>query len=331
MYYLLVEGGSGTNDIGNAYTVQGIGLAKAQQVLYRTETVYLTANSTYADWRTACINAATDLYGASSNEVMQVKNAWYAVGVGSAGGGSPYCVSAGLSTANEYINLVNFAGSDYVSGNNGGYGDFTSVVSDVIAGQTTAIQVRAGFTGAVRKEAWTVYIDYNGDGDFTDAGERLGPVAVTSSAILSKTFKIPLTAKNGLTRMRVQMHFNTGVTDPCATFDFGEVEDYSVNISGGSGVNSTTDVLLSDASVAPNPVTSSVARLNYTLAKAGNIALTLTDANGVQKGVYKAGNQNKGTNTYQLNNLSGLYNGYYYITVQQDGVVIGKLNLLIAH
>jgi len=39
MYYLLVEGGSGTNDIGNAYTLQGIGLAKAQQVLYRTETV----------------------------------------------------------------------------------------------------------------------------------------------------------------------------------------------------------------------------------------------------------------------------------------------------
>src|SRR5690349_6886214 len=81
-------------------------------------------------------------------------------GIGSAGS-SLYCSSAGLSTANEYINLVNFAGSDYVSGNNGGYGDFTSVVSDVIAGQTTVIQVRAGFTGAVRKEAWTLYMDCN--------------------------------------------------------------------------------------------------------------------------------------------------------------------------
>jgi Zn-dependent metalloprotease len=331
MYYLLVTGGSGTNDIGSAYTVQGIGLAKAEQILYRTETVYLTTNSTYPDWRVACINAATDLYGASSNEVVQVKNAWYAVGIGSAGGGSPYCASEGLSTANEYINLVNFAGSDFVSGNNGGYGDFTSVVSDVIAGQTTSIQVRAGFTGPVRKEAWTLYIDYNGDGDFADAGERLGPVAVTSSAILTKIFKIPLTAKNGLTRMRVQMHFNTGITDPCATFDFGEVEDYSVNISGGSGATSPADELLTGVSVSPNPVTSSVARLNYTLAKAGNITFTLTDANGIQKGVYKGGNQNKGANTYQLNNLSGLRNGYYYITVQQDGAVIGKMNLLIAH
>lgn len=86
MFYLLVTGGSGTNDIGNAYTVNGIGLTEADQIIYRSQTVYLTKTSQYADWRTACINAATDLYGASSNEVIQVKNAWYAVGIGTAGG-----------------------------------------------------------------------------------------------------------------------------------------------------------------------------------------------------------------------------------------------------
>ncbi|MEP7128308.1 MAG: M4 family metallopeptidase, partial [Chitinophagales bacterium] len=88
MFYLLVTGGSGTNDIGNAYTVTGIGLSEADQIIYRTQTVYLTKTSQYADWRTACINAATDLYGSSSNEVIQVKNAWYAVGIGTSGGTS---------------------------------------------------------------------------------------------------------------------------------------------------------------------------------------------------------------------------------------------------
>lgn len=88
MFYLLVTGGSGTNDIGNAYTVSGIGLAAADQIIYRTQAVYLTPTSQYADWRTACINAATDLYGSTSNEVTQVKNAWYAVGIGTAGGTS---------------------------------------------------------------------------------------------------------------------------------------------------------------------------------------------------------------------------------------------------
>jgi Zn-dependent metalloprotease len=84
MFYLLVTGGSGTNDIGKAYSVSGIGLAEADQIIYRSETVYLTSTSTYADWRTACIKAAGDLYGTCSNEAFQTANAWYAVGVGAA-------------------------------------------------------------------------------------------------------------------------------------------------------------------------------------------------------------------------------------------------------
>jgi Zn-dependent metalloprotease len=60
----LVTGGSGTNDNGDAYSVTGIGLAAAEAILYRTNTNYLVPTSQYADWRTACINAATDLYGA---------------------------------------------------------------------------------------------------------------------------------------------------------------------------------------------------------------------------------------------------------------------------
>ena len=331
MFYLLVTGGSGTNDNGDSYSVQGIGIAKADQILYRTNTVYLTPNAVYADWRAACISAATDLYGATSNEVKQVKNAWHAVGVGDADGGITYCTSKGLSTANEWINLVNFAGSDYVSGNNGGYGDFTSVVSDVVAGQNTTLQIRAGFSGAVRKEAWTVYIDYNGDGDFSDAGEKVGSAAVTSSAILTKSFKIPKTAKVGLTRMRIQMHYNTIVTDPCATFDQGEVEDYSVNIASASGLTDASESLISGISVSPNPVSNSVARINYTLAKTGNISLKLSDATGVAYGSYKAGIQNKGANSYVLNNLSSLHNGYYYVSIEQDGIAIGKITVLVAH
>jgi Zn-dependent metalloprotease len=95
MFYLLVSGGSGINDLGNAFTVSGLGLTKADAIIYRSETVYLTPTSQYADWRTACINAATDLYGAGSNEVIQVQNAWYAVGVGA----SPLPVCSGNPAA----------------------------------------------------------------------------------------------------------------------------------------------------------------------------------------------------------------------------------------
>lgn len=86
-YYLLVNGGSGTNDKGFAYSVTGIGLDKAAAIAYRTLTTYLTSSSTYANARTYSLQAAADLYGAGSAEVTQTTNAWNAVGVG--GGTSP--------------------------------------------------------------------------------------------------------------------------------------------------------------------------------------------------------------------------------------------------
>lgn len=83
-FYLLTQGGSGTNDIGSVYTVTGIGMDAAAAIAYRTNTVYLTATSNFASARTAAIQAATDLYGAGSAQVIATTNAWYAVGVGAA-------------------------------------------------------------------------------------------------------------------------------------------------------------------------------------------------------------------------------------------------------
>ena len=80
-FYLLSVGGSGTNDNGTAYSVSGISIAKAQAITYRMQTTYLTPNATYANARFYSIQAAADLYGASSNERTQVINAWDAVGV----------------------------------------------------------------------------------------------------------------------------------------------------------------------------------------------------------------------------------------------------------
>lgn len=99
-YYLLVTGGSGTNDKGFAYNVSGIGLDKAAAVAYRTLTTYLISTSTYANARTYSLQAAADLYGAGSNEVTQVTNAWNAVGVG--GGTSPSGLVASANNASLF-------------------------------------------------------------------------------------------------------------------------------------------------------------------------------------------------------------------------------------
>ncbi len=81
-YYLVSQGGSGTNDIGHAFTVSGIGIDNAQRIAFRAESVYLVPASVYADARTATIQAARDLYGIGSCDEKAVTDAWYAVGIG---------------------------------------------------------------------------------------------------------------------------------------------------------------------------------------------------------------------------------------------------------
>lgn len=81
-FYLLTEGGAGTNDIGNSYIVDGLGIDAAAAICYRMNAFYLVPSSDYAQARTYAIQAAIDLYGACTNEVEQTTNAWYAVGVG---------------------------------------------------------------------------------------------------------------------------------------------------------------------------------------------------------------------------------------------------------
>jgi bacillolysin len=81
-YYLMCEGGSGTNDNADAYNVTGIGMASAADIAFRNLTVYLGANSQFADARFYAIQSAQDLFGGCSAEVITTTNAWYAVGVG---------------------------------------------------------------------------------------------------------------------------------------------------------------------------------------------------------------------------------------------------------
>jgi Zn-dependent metalloprotease len=81
-YYLLSTGGSGTNDLGNSYNVQSIGLDDASAIAFRNLTVYLTTSSQYNDARFYALESAIDLFGVCSQQLISTGMAWYAVGVG---------------------------------------------------------------------------------------------------------------------------------------------------------------------------------------------------------------------------------------------------------
>jgi|AntAceMinimDraft_17_1070374.scaffolds.fasta_scaffold03386_3 Zn-dependent metalloprotease len=81
-FYLLSEGGSGTNDNGHSYNVTGLGIDTSAEIAYRNLHTYLISSSQYYDSRSGSIQAAEDLYGSCSNAVIETANAWNAVGVG---------------------------------------------------------------------------------------------------------------------------------------------------------------------------------------------------------------------------------------------------------
>jgi bacillolysin len=82
MYYLLVVGGSGSNDFNTPYNVTGIGFTDARAIAYRALTVYLSANSNHLDARNAWVHAAADLFGSCTTQAIQTAKAWAAVGLG---------------------------------------------------------------------------------------------------------------------------------------------------------------------------------------------------------------------------------------------------------
>ncbi|MCJ7448225.1 MAG: M4 family metallopeptidase [Bacteroidales bacterium] len=83
-FYLVSVGGSGTNDLGNQYNVSSIGITNATAIAWQAELYYFTATTNFSLAREAFIEAASDLFGENSCQVINVTNAWYAVGVGSA-------------------------------------------------------------------------------------------------------------------------------------------------------------------------------------------------------------------------------------------------------
>ena len=151
-----------------------------------------------------------------------------------------YCGSASTNTNDEYISRVQLNTIDNSSGPQF-YSDFTNISTTLTKDTQYSITVTPTWTGTVYSEGYAVWIDYNRDGDFGDAGELVWSRAATQSTPVSGNFTIPSGAVENSTRMRVSMKYN-GIPSACETFQYGEVEDYTVIIEG-SGPDTEAPVI----------------------------------------------------------------------------------------
>lgn len=80
-FYLLAEGGTGVNELGEAYDISPIGIENAMKIVFTSLTAYLTENSRYYEYYLASLQATENLFGAGAAEIEIVREAWLAVGV----------------------------------------------------------------------------------------------------------------------------------------------------------------------------------------------------------------------------------------------------------
>ena len=157
----------------------------------------------------------------------------------SGGGGTPpptgaYCTSQGASVAYEYIAQVALGSINRTSGADGGYYNGTATSTSIAQGSAQTLTYKAGFVSSAYTEYVKVYIDYNQNGVFTDAGETVVSGTVSTATAATGAFTVPATAKTGATRLRVVLSDNSATTS-CGSYSYGETEDYTVNITAGSG------------------------------------------------------------------------------------------------
>ncbi|TDE46572.1 PKD domain-containing protein [Flavobacterium rhamnosiphilum] len=148
-----------------------------------------------------------------------------------------YCASQSTSFTNDYIKTVTVGATTKASVGST-YSDYTSTVIPLTSGASTTYSLAP--KGSSRTEYWRVYIDYNHNGVFTDAGELV--VNVNGKTTRTGSFTVLATALTGQTRMRVMQKYSTALTGPCEAFTNGEVEDYTVNISSNPVVLSVASI-----------------------------------------------------------------------------------------
>ena len=119
------------------------------------------------------------------------------------------------------------------------YSDFTSTAIPVTAGQSYTFVARAvsGGNGSYFPQHLSIWIDFNQNGTFetnelvfqSNSSNNLSPTA-------SSTISIPASAMSGLTRMRLRsQYYEHGVvTNPCGALQFGEAEDYTLQINSNT-------------------------------------------------------------------------------------------------
>lgn len=148
------------------------------------------------------------------------------------------CIPIYTTGCTSYDKIINFV-LGTISNNSGatcsttppGYSDYSALSTNVIQGTTYTGSIDIGNGGAAGVSIW---IDYNDNSIFEPGEKVFANPGTFPSGNQDNVITVPIaaTANLGAHRMRVRLVYNTIGTsiDPCTSYNYGETEDYSVNI-----------------------------------------------------------------------------------------------------
>jgi hypothetical protein len=139
------------------------------------------------------------------------------------------CASDGLKNF-ELGTIKNISGCGN-DGNGVGYSDFTFISTDLdVSVGTYDLTVRSGFA----PEEVAVWIDFNDNGVFETSENVFTGQITTANVDQTFSLDLPASAAIGTHTMRAKAidagGSGTGIDDPCGDVQWGETEDYTVNI-----------------------------------------------------------------------------------------------------
>ena len=212
--------GTNSPDYNNVGNNIDLGVALTYSSLLNPSTTY--------GWKISPYNGFGEAAGCAINTFTTGTSACYC---------TPFYLDGSCGTEDFIDDFSTTSGLTNITNNNTGcspnpdnYTFFSAQTITASQGSNFNISMQSGPEYA---EGFGVWIDWNIDGDFDDAGEFVFNSGVATTAIVNGIISVPISATPGITRMRVRCAYNYVplAGNACTTFNEGETEDYNIEIN----------------------------------------------------------------------------------------------------
>lgn len=231
-----------------------------------------------------------------------------------------FCTSGG-NAGSEWIAHVQLGDIDRTSTADGGYADVdvTAQSTELVIGQSYPITLAPGYPNFAYNEYFTVWMDLDRDGTFQTV-ELVFDAGQTTTTPLNDTLHVPATATPGPVRIRVVMKYNSSIASGCATYDYGETEDYCASLVIHSGIEENSKA--PNVQVYPQPADE---RITFITGSSLASEITLFDGTGriVSHHAMDAGAMTLST--------MGLGSGIYLYRIREQGVEHARGTFMVVH